>query len=72
MSMQALIAKERARLQQQIDSLTDKIDYLCVEMSDDSLSELDRADLRHDLYLARNLRCTSRRLLSETTNGWLA
>tara|TARA_R100001230_G_C5675571_1_gene181165 strand:+ start:687 stop:884 length:198 start_codon:yes stop_codon:yes gene_type:complete len=63
--MQALIAKERARLQQQIDDLTEEIDYLGFALTDDSLSELDRADLRHDLFLARNLRRTSRRLLSD-------
>lgn len=65
MSMQALIAKERARLQQQIDSLTDKIDYLSVELSDDSLSDLDRADLRNDLTCARKMIRTARRLLSD-------
>jgi hypothetical protein len=65
MTLDTLAARERARLEKQIADLIEEVDYLGFALTDDSLSNLDRADLRHDLFVARNLLRTSRRLLAD-------
>jgi hypothetical protein len=65
MTFDTLAARERARLEKQIADLIEEVDYLGFALTDDTLSDPDCADLRHDLWIARNLLRTSRRLLAD-------